>query len=192
MISKLLQHISNFIKSDDIEEDKILSYFTPKKFNKKEFLFKENDRNISHYFVVKGCLRLYFIDNNGVEQTLQFAIENWWITDYTAFNNQVNSDFSLQAVEEVEVLGITIKDEELLLSEFPILEKYFKLIYQKAYSASQYKFRYQTEFTREEQYRHFLQNFPEFAKRIPQTYLASYLNMTPEYFSKIKKDIGLR
>lgn len=187
MKGNLLKHMSVFIKTDEIDKDQILPYFTPKIFHKKDFLFEENDKIISHYFVVKGCLRLFYVDAKGTEHTVQFAIENWWITDYTAFSNQINSDFSLQAVEDVEVLEITVQNQEALLSKFPILEKYFRVIYQRAYSASQYKFKFQTEFTREEHYRHFLKNFPEFVQRIPQIYLASYLNMTPEYLSKIKK-----
>ncbi|MHC5202750.1 Crp/Fnr family transcriptional regulator [Myroides sp. LJL119] len=155
-------------------------------------MFSEINKNINHYFVVKGCLGLFFIDNNASQQTLQFAIENWWITDYSSFTNQSNSGFFLQAIQDTVVLEISYKNQELLLEEFPILERYFRVIYQRAYAASQFKFKFQSEFSKAEYYQHFASNFPDFINRIPQSYLASYLNMTPEYFSKIKKSLDLR
>jgi len=130
---------------------------------------------------------MFFINDKGVEQTVQFAIENWWITDYFAFDRQTKTEFTIQAVETTDILQIDYKNQEKLLNDFPRFERYFRLIYQRAYSASQLRTKYLYDFSREQLYHHFNDNFPEFTKRIPQHILASYLNMTPEYLSKIKK-----
>lgn len=186
MSEKLLQHIRKFIEIDPTNEIEILNFFQSETIRKKENLIEFNDRCKFHYFVVTGCLRMFFIDNKGTEQTIQFAIENWWMTDYSAFENRTLSEFTIQAVEKTEILKIDYKNQEKLLKEFPQLERYFRMIYQRAYSASLTRSKYLYDFSREQFFHHFNQNFPEFTKRIPQHLLASFLNMTPEYLSEIK------
>ncbi len=187
MSKNLIHHIRNYIRIDSKDENALLNFFQPMTFLKKEVLIPQDSKCDSHFFVVKGCLRMYFIDEKGVEQTAQFAIENWWITDYYAFERQATTQFSIQALEKTDVLQINSKNQEKLLAKFPQLERYFRIIYQKAYAASQLKSKYMANFSREQFYRHFNSNFPEFTNRIPQHILASYLNMTPEYLSEIKK-----
>lgn len=130
---------------------------------------------------------MFFINEKGMEQTIQFAIENWWITDYLAFDRQAKTEFSIQALEPTEVLQIDYQHQERLLSAFPQLERYFRLIYQRVYAALQLRAKYFYDFSREQLYHHFNNSFPGFTQRIPQHLLASYLNMTPEYLSEIKK-----
>src|SRR5690606_7344096 len=88
-------------------------------------------------FVLKGVLRKFFINEKGTEQTTEFAIENWWLTDNLAYEHQLKTGFYIQAVETSEILVITQKSQEQLLAQFPVLERYFRFIYQRAYAASQ-------------------------------------------------------
>lgn len=129
---------------------------------------------------------MFFLNEKGVEQTIQFAIENWWITDYLAFDRRAHAGFTIQAVEASDVLQINYAGQEKLFDKFPSFERYFRMIYQRGYSASQIRTKYLYEFSREQFYHHFNDHFPEFTSRIPQHLLASYLNMTPEYLSEIK------
>lgn len=187
MSTEIINHIKKYISIHADDEAIILGFFKENNFNKKENLITLNNTCNSHYFIRKGCVRMFFVNEKGVEQTIQFAIENWWITDYLAFENRTKTSFTIQAIENTEVLEIDYKNQEELLKKFPELERYFRLIFQRAYSASILRTKYLFDFSREEFYHHFKTNFPEFVTRIPQHILASFLNMTPEYLSEIKK-----
>lgn len=186
-MQELIAHFRKYIHIDPEEEAEICSHFETAAIKKKQILQEADSFARQHYFVIQGCLRLFFIDEKGAEQTLQFAIENWWLTDYLNFAAQGKSPFYIQAIEHTEVIRISFQQQEELLRKFPQLERYFRLIYQKAYGASQFRFKYMYDFSREAFYQHFSANFPEFTNRIPQQLLASYLNMTPEYLSEIKR-----
>lgn len=136
--------------------------------------------------MLKGCLRKFFINEKGIEQTTEFAIENWWITDNIAFEHRLPTEFYIQAVENSEILRISHQSQEKMLIEFPKMERYFRFIYQRAYAATQMRIKYLYEFSKEEFYHHLNKNFPEFVQRIPQYLIASYLGFTPEYLSEIK------
>lgn len=170
-------------------EDRALisACFQVRSVKKKENLVAAGHICKYKYFVEKGCLRMFFINEKGVEQTTQFAIENWWMTDELAFQSQQVSDFYIQAVEESEVLALDWASQEKLLHAVPYLERYFRLIYQRAYGAAQMRVRFLYEFSPEEIYAHFNTHFPEFIQRIPQYLLASFLGFTPEYLSEIRK-----
>jgi len=187
MAFELTQHIRKYVKIDTKDESRFSHFFQQKTFEKKDILIEQNTRCRFHFFVIKGCLRMFFLNEKGVEQTIQFAIENWWITDYMAFDRQARTEFTIQAVEPSDVVQIDYENQEKLLQQFPQLERYYRLIYQRAYSALQLRTKYIYDFSREQLYHHFNDSFPEFTHRIPQHLLASYLNMTPEYLSEIKK-----
>lgn len=186
MAGQLLNHLRNYIEISREDESVILSYFQPLSFAKKENLMLDNSQCRFHYFVAKGCLRMFFICDKGVEQTIQFAIEDWWITDYFAFEKQANTEFTIQAVEKTDVLAISYENQENLLKKYPKVERYFRMIYQRAYAAHQQRTKYLHTLSNEQLYLLFNNKFPEFTRRVPQHILASYLNMTPEYLSEIK------
>ncbi|WP_231561373.1 Crp/Fnr family transcriptional regulator [Sphingobacterium sp. T2] len=127
----LIRHFKRFVELTSEEESEIVNYFQLKEFSKKENLMELNSRCRYHFFVLKGCLRMFFIGEKGVEQTIQFAIENWWITDYAAFERQGITEFAIQAVEPTCVMQIDFKNQMLLLEDFPKLERYYRMIYQR-------------------------------------------------------------
>ena len=139
-----------------------------------------------NYFVVKGCLRMFFINDKGVEQTIQFAIENWWLAEYVSFETHQPSQFYIQAVEKSEILAISYQAQEEMLLQFPRMERYFRLIHQRAHAASQSRIKSLYGFSREEMYYHFCRRYPAFVQRVPQYLLASFLGFTPEYLSEIR------
>lgn len=189
MVDALIAHIHKLIARKDFDLNPIDSYFSAQHLRKKQFLQSEGQRCKYNCFVKKGCLRMYFVTDKGTEQTVQFALENWWISDYFAFEQQRTTQFYIQAIESTDVLLIDLAAQERMITEVPIMERYFRLLYQRAYGASQVRMKYLTDFSKEESYQHFSASFPEFVRRIPQQILASYLQMTPEYLSEIKRKI---
>ncbi|AJH14351.1 Crp/Fnr family transcriptional regulator [Myroides profundi] len=187
-MKNFIQHIEKFVGTlSTSERDSVLSYFELIKVKKKETVLKADMLCDKLFFVEVGCLRSYYMKSNGIEQTIDFAIENWWLTDNMAFEQHTNSNFYIQAVEKSEVIVITREQFALLLEKHPIMEKYYRQVFQRAYAAAQYRVKYLYEFSREELYFHFEDRFPEFIQRIPQYLLASYLGFSPEYLSEIKK-----
>lgn len=183
----LTEHIRKITGVQQIDKEEILSYFESRSFNKKELLQEENKACLSYFFVVKGCLRLYFTDDNGIEQTLQFALENWWMTDFDAFRSGRRSAYTIQALEATEVLAISAKNYTVLLDQITVMEKYFRLIYERAYTASLLRIRMISRMPKQEFYEVFESKYPEFMQRIPQKVLASFLGFTPEYLSELRK-----
>ena len=187
VIQPLLTHIGKFCS---IEQEKLSSlepFFEYRTYRKKALLLSEGHRCYEKFFIVKGCIHLYYLRQNGIEQTIDFAIENWWTSDFMAFQHGSVAQFSIRAVETTEVLCITADRQRELLTEVPELNEYFHLVFQKAYGASQMRFRMLYELSKEELYRDFSQHFPTFIQRVPQYLLASFLGFTPEYLSEIRK-----
>ena len=187
MHEKLINHINTLVPAHDGLLSAAPDYFKEIKLKKKEVLLQEGQTCNYNYFVVKGCLRLYYINNKGVEHTTQFALENWWLSDYIAFQTGQPASFYIQAVENSEILAIDHKSLEKLYKLFPCVESYFRVIYQKAYAASQLKAKYFNDYSKEELYNHFSKAYPMFINRLPQYLIASFLGFTPEYLSEIRK-----
>lgn len=184
---ELRQHINRFITISSEELDKALQFFKPLQLKKKENILTEGNICRHNFFTVKGCLRLFFINEKGIEQTTQFAIENWWLADYNSFEKQQPSSFYIQAVEQSDVLALSYADQEMLLQQHPAMERYFRLMYQRAYAASQFRIKSLYSLSREELYKLFSTTYPEFVQRVPQYLLASFLGFTPEYLSEIRR-----
>lgn len=185
-MNALVQHIRKFITLSDQEAAIALTYFEMETFKKKQLLLKEGQICNKQYFIIKGCIRFYINNNKGTEQTIQFGIENWWITDYLSFQYQNPTLFNIQAIENVEMLSIDRKSFDELLDRIPKLEKYFRLVIQKSFGASQVRISYLFTMSAEERFHHMNGMFPEFIQRVPQYMIASYLDFSPEFMSKIR------
>ncbi len=187
MEEQLKIHFQKFIEIEEEEFLEIARYFTLENFKKKQNLLEQGEICKTNYFVIKGILRKFFINEKGVEQTTEFAIENWWMTETFSFLHQSPTEFHIQAVEASEVIVIQKESLEELLEKHPIMEKYFRQVYQKAYAAAQLRIKYLYEHSREELYHFFREKQPEFLQRVPQYLIASYLGFTPEYLSEIRR-----
>lgn len=185
-VEPLLTHIRKFVLFSKEEEEILTSYLQVRSLKKKEFLLKEGQICTANHFVAKGCLRMFYITEEGNEQMIQFAIDNWWMTDYMSFDAQKPSQFNIQAVENSEIVYLEKKKMEELFSKLPKMERYFRIIIQKAYVASVMRLRYIFTQSGEERFRHFNESFPEFVQRVPQYMLASYLGFSAEFLSKIR------
>jgi CRP-like cAMP-binding protein len=187
MAEVLKNHINKFVSITDGEFSGIMLFFKEQEVKKKENLLTAGTICRYHHFVVKGCLRKFFVNEKGVEQTTEFAIENWWITDHFAYEHKRPSEFYIQAVENSSLLYIDYASQEKLVAAIPGMERYFRLIYQRALAAFQMRMKYLYDFSKEEMFQHFDEHYPDFVQRIPQHLLASFLGFTPEYLSEIRK-----
>ncbi|KAA5544057.1 Crp/Fnr family transcriptional regulator [Adhaeribacter rhizoryzae] len=187
MLNILKKHIEKFVQVSDDEFEGIRNFFETKDVAKKENLLEAGQICKHHYFVLNGLLRKFYINEKGIEQTTEFAIETWWMTDNIAYEHNIPSEFYIQAVEKSKILYITQDNQEKLLRAFPLMERYFRFVYQRAYAAAQMRVKYLFSLSKEEFYFQSVKRYPEFAQRIPQYLLASFLGFTPEYLSEIRK-----
>jgi CRP-like cAMP-binding protein len=191
MIEALLDHLNNYIKVSDDTKARISQSFRTHILPKKKIILKEGEPCAQMYFVAKGCLRMYYFDEKGTEHTIQFALENWWMTDLDAFHKKGSASVNIQSVENTTLLGITKHDFDSLLEKHPELEKYFRHIYERAYAASLTRMKY-FRLPKEESYELFASAYPAFVQRVPQKLLASFLGFTPEYLSELRKKSVLK
>lgn len=181
------KHIAKFAKVPEDDFEQIIKFFDIREAGKKENLLEQGQICRHHYFVLEGLLRKFYINEKGTEQTTEFAIETWWLTDNFAYENQLPTEFYIQAVEKSTLLCITPEKRQKLLEEFPVMERYFRFVYQRAYAAAQKRIKFLFSFSKEEFYFQAVRNHPEFIQRVPQYLIASYLGFTPEYLSEIRK-----
>jgi CRP/FNR family transcriptional regulator len=187
MHKNIIQHIRKLVDLSENEVDVFNKYVETHQFKKKEFINQEGSVCKQLYFVEKGCLRMYFINKKGVEQITQFALDGWWISDYQSFMNITPSDYYIQTIEESTIVSIDNQNLDKLLIELPHSERYFRIIMQKAIAGAQHRSKLLYEMSKEEFYFHFCASFPEFMRRVPQYMIASYLGLTPEYLSELRK-----
>ncbi|HAS40187.1 MAG TPA: Crp/Fnr family transcriptional regulator [Microscillaceae bacterium] len=186
MLIQFLEHIKKFTEFEQEDFCRVQDYFDMEMYHKKDIILSAGSKCNCNYYVLEGCLHMYFTGENGIDRTVQFAIENWWMTDNLAYQKGETTDFNIQAVENTTLLKITAGRQEKLLREFPALETYFRKIYEIAYGASLMKKKYIFDYSKEEMYYHFTKSFPQFAQRVPQYLIASFLGLTPEYVSEIR------
>jgi len=171
------------------KDKKILSEaFRLKKVKRKHFLLEAGEPCKHLYFVLHGCLRAYYIDKNGFERVVSFAIEDWWMSDF-GFHAGSQSVLTIDTLEDSEVLYIDKPSMDKLYDQIPQLDRYFRIILQNALMVQMERIMQINSFTAEERYIAFQKKYPQFVRRIPQKYLASFLGITPEFLSKLKKQL---
>jgi CRP-like cAMP-binding protein len=186
MIEAIVTHMRKHISLTEDEVELLNDVLEIRDVKKKEYLLRAGEVCRHNYFVVSGCFRLYLITAKGAEQVIQFGIEDWWITEYVSLKSGKPSDFYLQATENAQVIVLPGDREEVLFTKIPQMERYFRLVLEKAYSAQLNRIHYIFNLTGEEQYRMMNEKYPEFVQRVPQYMLASFLGITPEFLSMLR------
>ena len=157
-----------------------------KKLRKKQYLLQEGDTWKYHAFIAKGCMRTYSIDEKGLEHIIYFGIENWWIGDKESLMFNQPSKYNIDAVEDSEVVLFTDPNFNLACKEIPAFNDMINNILQRSFANSQSRIQAAISYTAEEKYLNFLNKYPGFATRIPQSMIASYLGITPETLSRVR------
>lgn len=189
MLDLLLKNISQYIHLSQEDFNQFKKPFEYRKFKKKEVVLKEGDYCNFEGFVLNGCFKIYYLNENGFEQTLYFAVEGWWITDIDSLINNVPSILNIEALEDSEVLMISKKDKEHLYETMPQIEKLFRVMNQKSSVALQRRILSLTGKTADKRYLEFLEKYPGLEQRLTQQQVASYLGITHEFLSKIRRKI---
>lgn len=186
MYPQLLEHIKRYVSLSPDEQTLLCNTLELKKLKKKEYLLEAGKPCHGNYFVIKGCLRQYFVNNKLNEQIIQFGLENWWIADQDSLLNRQPATTYIQAIEPCELLLLHEKDQPGLFEQIPALETYFRIMMQKAFVAAQRRIGFIFNQTDEERYRFFASLYPGFMQRVPQYMLASYLGFTPQFLSRLR------
>jgi CRP-like cAMP-binding protein len=166
--------------------------FTPKKLRKRQYLLQEGDVCKYQAFVEKGTLRSYTIDDKGAEHILQFATEGWWIADLYSFLTDEPSVYTIDAVEDTEILLINKSSWNLLMQDIPQFEHYFRILLQNHLISTQRRVMQSLSDSAEEKYVKFVATYPDCVQRFPQHMIASYLGITRETLSRLRKQISTR
>jgi CRP-like cAMP-binding protein len=167
---------------DELLEEK----FVPKK----TFLLQEGEICNFEAYVVKGCVRTYYIDENGFEVILQFAIEDWWFSDIASFYEQKPSKLFIETLEDSRLLTFNPETKEELLTRVPKFERVFRLMLQRNLAATQNRLINTISKTAQEKYLDFIERYPTIPQRVPQHYIAAYLGISPEFLSKVRTKLS--
>jgi len=166
------------------------SLLQAKRLRKKQFLLEEGEVCSHECFVNSGCLRMYKLNEKGQEHIIQFAVTDWWIGDQYSFLTGEPSGYFIDALEESEVLLIEKNRLEQVYERVPKFERFFRIAFQNSYVALQRRILAGLSQTAEEKYLDFINRYPELEQKIPQHQVASYLGITPESLSRIRKQLA--
>jgi len=183
----LIESLEKYIPLSANEKALFIANLRERRVKKGQFLVHEGAVSRCTNFVNEGSVRTYFIDPNGQEHIVQFAIEGWWISDLNSFIMQTPATFNVQAIEDCVILELPFESLEILYEKIPKLERYFRIITQRAFVAFQQRVVQNISMSAENRYIAFQHKYPKIELRIPQKLVASYLGISAEFLSKIKK-----
>ena len=172
------------------EKDFILPKFKKVELKKGAIILQENEVVFYQYFVLDGCLRTYFIDERGKEYTLQFAINDWWISDYTAFFSTTKAILNIECIKEATLYKVSRENMEDLYQTFPQLERLFRKKLENAFASFQKRILSNLSQSAQERYLNFMERYPNIEQHIKNYHIASYLGITTESLSRIRKRIA--
>jgi len=189
---QLIETVKQKIKLTIEEEELLKSFFTPKKIRKRQYILNEGDICRYNIFVEKGLMRSFSVEENGYEQVVQFAAEGWWISDMNSFFSGDKAIYNIEALEDSEILMLTRQSMDDLLEQVPKMEKYFRLLMQNHIVALQRRVISSLRLSAEEKYVQLMEVFPTILTRVPLQHIASFLGMTPETLSRIRKQVSIQ
>ena len=186
----LLTHIKNWVDLTEQEESLLEARLKLRTYLKGQFIVQAGD--IYHYqtFIISGKARTFYLDSTGQEHVVAFGIENWWVGDICSFTTQSPAEFNTECLEKTTVIQMSYEDMEILYGEIPNLERYFRLIVQKAYASMSRRVVRNHSMLAKDRYQLFLESYPEIVKRFPKYMIASYLGITKEFLSMIRKELA--
>ena len=186
----VISYFNQLLELDDAEKSILNEVFTEQRIKRRQFILQEGDICKLNTFVVEGCFKMYLVDGDGKEHNLQFAVENWWIGDISSFHSEKPTKLYIEAIENSVILQIRKEDQLRLFVEFPKFNRIFRVITENALVASQRRTLQNIGSTAEERYLDFIERYPHFLNRISNVQIASYLGMTPEFLSTIRKRLS--
>ncbi|RBW59487.1 Crp/Fnr family transcriptional regulator [Tenacibaculum sp. E3R01] len=182
----LLKSLHKHIELSKEEEEFFVSLVSYKKITKKEKLLISGGTCLSKFFVVKGCIRKYYINTEGKERVFEFGIENQWILDMQSFWKETSSIYTIEAIENTEVFELKRSDIDKLLIKVPKFERYFRLLGNEMLYKKERRIKQSLSCSAKERYNDFLSDYPKIELRLSQRQIASYLGVSPEFLSSLR------
>ncbi len=189
MFEEILVHVEEVIPLSDSEKERFTAILVKKKLRKRQFLIQEGDLVKYEYFVASGCLKAYEVDGHGDEHIIQFAKENWWISDFKAFFEEGKATLYIDCIEESVVYGIEKQDLEKLFLDIPKFDRFFRIKLTSAFVALQNRILSSLDKSTSERYLDFQKTYPNLEQRIPNYMIANFLGVKPESLSRIRKKL---
>lgn len=190
-IEPLLNYFQKTYSLNHEEKKLVEENFQPRLYRKRQYVLQEGDVCKHMNFVVRGCLRMYAIDEKGLTHILQFASENWWITDIGSFYEKKESQLNIDALEDTMVLQISFENlTSKLFDKTSKFDRIFRVLIENSHVALQKRLLQNISSTAEERYLSFIQTYPQLSNRLPQTQIAAYLGITPEFVSRIRNNLS--
>ncbi len=184
--SPLLKNINRFVTLTNEEQARLKSILKVSKVKKKQMIIQPGAVCRYRSYIAKGAFRVFYLDDVGKEHTVSIGIEDWFVTDFYSYINQVPATNYAQALEDSVILQMKYEDIELLCKEIHSLSEYFRLTTEKAFAYSRRRVISNISKTAEQRYYEYIEKYPSIANRVPQYILASYLGVSPEFLSKIR------
>jgi len=189
MFEQIDESISRYIQLTAEELELFHSLLKYKKVRKKSFLLQEGEVCDFEAFINKGCIRSYYINQEGTETILLFAVEGWWVSDLSSFSEQTPSNMFIETIEDSELLIIDYKHKMQLFEKVPKFEKFFRILVQRSLGVLQKRFYASVSQTAEERYLAFTEKYPHILQRVPQHQIARYIGVSPEFLSKVRSSM---
>ncbi len=187
--TNILNHLSKVISLTKSEQQEFTSILEDIRISKKNFLIEPGDQVNSEYYVVSGCLKAYYLDENGDKHIIQFAVEDWWISDFEAFFNKVPAKLFVETIEDSVLLAINREALEVLYTRIPKFERFFRIKTTNAFVSLRTRILSTLQKSGKERYLEFCESYPKIEQRVPNYHIANYLGLKPESLSRIRKEV---
>lgn len=188
-MAQILENISRIVTLTPQEQALFLSNVETKNYKAKTILLNAGEICKHSYFVNSGLLRSFNINDNIVEHVLQFACEGWWIGDMYSLLSQKPGNLFIEVMEDSEVVLLPKENQEKLYTEIPKLERFFRILTENSLVSNQERLMNNLSLTAEERFEKFCKKYPTLILKVPQKQIASYIGVTPEFFSKMKSKL---
>lgn len=185
-IAPLLDYFQKMIPLNFEEKQLVTDLFKPRLYRKRQYVLQEGDVCNQFNFIVRGCLRMYKVDAKGNTHILQFAAENWWLSNIGSFHERQPSELNIDALEDTMVLQISHANLLLLYTKAPKFDRIFRVLIENSFVSLQKRLLQNISSTAEERYLAFQDNYAHLTNRLPQTQIASFLGITPEFLSRLR------
>lgn len=183
----LIEYFNRHLLLNEKEIAFVEEVFKERRVKKRQFILQEGQICKHNTYVLEGCFKMYLVDHSGKEHNLQFAIENWWIGDIGSFHSGKPSTLNIEALENSVVFQVTKEDQLKLFIDYPKFNRIFRVLTENAMVSLQRRVLQNISSTAEERYLDFLERYPRLFNRISNVQIASYLGVTPEFLSTIRK-----
>lgn len=191
-VEDIISELGRYVELSPQQARAFLSRLEPISFAKRDVLIRQGTVASHFYWIREGCTMAFYTSEDGQEHVMQFAVTHWWTTDLKAFFKRVNAELTVQALSQGEALALSHDSYESLLKEEPVYERYFRQIFANALIVHQRRIMRTIGADAEAHYKAYLHDYPGIDQWVPQKYIASYLGITPEFLSKLRRRLVKR